>query len=366
MTRRKPYKGALETDHVHNHNEQAPIDVAESLDMHRCQNVEDAEGYAQDDDSALAIHDQVAAALVNPVTARGEWQAFAPGIYNPDDLSVAEAVPRAPPSPPAPSSPATSAQVKYAYAASFGSTIRRIASPEESPSSSDYQSGFSFSRSTVGYPLSRQSCFESTSSSSSSSESECDDIIERCRGLHDLHQNPVQVQALKTSPRQVQPSPYRPTARSPIRHSLVSSTATVETSLGAAARELSDSLDESSRSSSPSLSRHTSDNEDCLSSTPRAGTGNFMSRRAEYLPVTSSSSSLPESSKVIHGFALCPTRQADFEANGTHDTSPPPQEEQPARKVQRRLERRASSTCSLSRFRTSGDIWESCEALGGF
>jgi hypothetical protein len=330
--------------------------------MHRCQNVEDAEGYAQDDDSAYAIHDQVAAALENPITSRGEWQAFAPGIYNPDDLSI-EVVPRAPPSPPAPSSPATSAQVKYAYAASFGSTIRRIASPEESPSSSDYQSGFSFSRSTVGYPLSRQSCFESTSSSSSSSESECDDIIERCRGLHDLHQNPIQVQASKPSPRQNQPAIYRPTARSPIRHSLVSSTATVETSLGAAARELSDSLDESSRSSSPSLSRHTSDNEDCLSSTPRAGTGSFMSRRTEYL---SASSSTLQSSAVVHGFAPCPTRQADFEANGTHDTSPPPQEDQPARKVQRRLERRTSSTCSLKRFPTSGDIWESCEALGGF
>ncbi|KAK9899826.1 hypothetical protein P389DRAFT_4469 [Cystobasidium minutum MCA 4210] len=336
--------------------DRAPIDVAESLDMHRCKNVEDAEGYAQDDEEVHCVDSSVFPEY-NEET-RGEWQAFAPGIYNASDLPVDLITPRAPPSPPAPSSPATAADAKYAYASTLSpSAASRISSPEESPSSSDCQSGFLFARSTVGYPLSRQ-CFEQTSSSSSSSESENDDIIERCRSFLDTNTSMIAATS-STSTTTI----YRPTARSPVRHSIVSSMATVETSLGAAARELSDSLDESSRSSSPSLYHAASD--DCLSSTPRAGDGaSFMMSR-------------PSSSRRDHYFgsahsngtsiASCvAARQANFDANGTHDTSPPPPEEQPARKVQRRLERRSSSSCSASRFTSSNDIWESCEALGGF
>lgn len=333
--------------------------------MHRCKNVEDAEGYAQDDEPLTSESAQEFSE-----ESRGQWQAFAPGIYNADDLP-AELVSRAPPSPSAPM-----------YASSFS---RATSSPEESPSSSDCQSGFSFTRSTVGYPLtsSRRQSFEKTFTSSSDSsepeddeeDSEHDDVIERCRGTQDIHQ---QLQHQSKQQQQIQVSMntvYRPTARSHVvRHSIVSSMATVETSLGVAARELSDSLDESSRSSSPSLSRCPSD-EDCLSSTPKAFSGAsfmtsasrgrdaFVSSTSTYT-TTSPSSSPP--SIVIPSCVIA--RQANFDANGTHDTSPPPPEEQPARKVQRRLERRTSSSCSVSRFSScsSSDIWESCEALGGF
>lgn len=325
--------------------------------MHRCKNVEDAEGYAQDDEIVIHCDDDEQPRYLTEEQqqhTRGEWQAFAPGIYNASDLPV-DLLPRAAASSTSPSTLSPSSAAATA--------MRMLPPPEDSPSSaSDCQtSGFSFSRSTVGYPLSRQ-CFErslSSSSSSSSSESENEDVIERCRGLRDLHHQLSSGSAALKAP---SPSIYRPTARSPIRHSsIVSSTATVETSLGAAARELSDSLDESSRSSSPSLSRTASD--DCLSSTPRAGNGStFMSRRSAAAGQVGDqqhyfTSSIP---------SCVAARQANFDANGTHDTSPPPPEEQPARKVQRRLERRSSSACSVSRFPVSSDIWESCEALGGF
>jgi hypothetical protein len=242
---------------------QAPIDVAESLDMHRCKSVEDAVGYAQDDDDAEvrivrtprlaslddALNCDSASGEGSADECRGQWQAFSPGIYS---LSSNEATSVSP----------TRIETNFEYVSNFGRARTPCASvpdddedvdinndgedgedqdDEDEPRSS---SGLKFTRSTVGYPLSRQS-YEAdlsmiSSSSSSSSEEEDDesegelDVIERCRVRESIRAAIAANAAASNHGIDVDrehgnSTIYRPTARSPARHcSFVSSNATAE------------------------------------------------------------------------------------------------------------------------------------------
>lgn len=369
--------------------------------MHRCKSVEDAESPALDGGEIAALaaatyeemlgaeHDVDGINSSSVATDQsGQWQAFSPGIYAEQQYPL-DFLSAGPPSPPAASSPSTAAHAQYAYASTFGGDIMtRTESPEDSAySSSSSEAPFKsyINRNSIGYPSStsvangvglQYGAYDgsSASSSSSDSESDCDyDIVERCT-KHDH-----------------QPVIYRSSARSStlrpsfINHSS-SHIATVESSLGAAARELSDSLDESSRDSdSPTSSAMLpSASDDCLSSTPKAsnGAGPFAWERfvtcsrqslASFCPSSTTgngaggvSSNFSDSTHSLSNPSSTASSPSSMTGNFTHEISPPPQEEQPARKVQRRSDQKGFGSCIKKRFCSSDDMWESCEALGGF
>lgn len=362
--------------------DRAPIDVAESLDMKRCQTIEDCLDAANADteeateflpehcDEGLALYHTsrqdsseeeqedeeqseyyISSRQGDSTASRGRWLCVSE-VENSDSyftghdalLPTSSRQMAAPPSPPMPSSTSTSAHANFAYTAATsagllnsqnnGDTLSAIKGDTSANGGGEVLESFSV-----------PSLSPDESSMGSGSE-ESDDCQWESHRSSRSSSPPISKSITSVG----HPSSYS------------SAAATAESSLGLAAQELCDqqrreqeqddrirgrTLISTSSGRYPSYSFDNNNNSLESASFP----SHYNSNRS-----TSSSSSISSASSA----GTTHQQKSTGSSSWNHELSPPPSEEQPRRKSAR-----FNGMCAMGKF-SRDEVFDACDALGGF